>query len=95
MTQLLEPSITVGTLVWLLSSVDPDMLDQLVVGAEGLETLLALDVGFSSRFLSWLLIREMENVRLSPITLSTLFRWIFRVPEECESDPKGLFDASF
>lgn len=41
-TQLLEPSVAVGALVWLFASVDPDVLDQLVVAAERLEALLAL-----------------------------------------------------
>lgn len=42
MAELLEPAVAVRALVWLLSSVHPDVLHQLVVGAEGLEALLAL-----------------------------------------------------
>lgn len=40
--QLLELAITVGTFVGLLAGVDPDVLHQLVVGGEALQTLLAL-----------------------------------------------------
>lgn len=40
--QLLELAITVGTFVGLLAGVDADVLDQLVVGGEALQTLLAL-----------------------------------------------------
>lgn len=40
--QLLELAITVGTFVGLLAGVDPDVLHQLVVGGEALETLLTL-----------------------------------------------------
>lgn len=45
MAQLLKPSITVGAFVRLLSSVYPDVLNELMVGAKGLQALLAL-VGF-------------------------------------------------
>lgn len=34
--QLLEAAVAVGAFVWLLTSVDPDVLHQLVVGGEGL-----------------------------------------------------------
>lgn len=40
--QLLELAITVGTFVGLLAGVDADVLHQLVVGGEALQTLLAL-----------------------------------------------------
>lgn len=40
--ELLEPSVAVGALVRFLSGVDPDMLDELMVRAEGLQALLAL-----------------------------------------------------
>lgn len=40
--ELLEPSLAVGTLVRFLTGVHAYVLDQLVVGAERLETLLAL-----------------------------------------------------
>lgn len=40
--ELFEPALAVGTLVRLLTSVHTDVLHQLVVGAERLETLLAL-----------------------------------------------------
>lgn len=40
--ELFEPALAVGTLVRLLAGVDANVLDQLVVGAERLETLLAL-----------------------------------------------------
>jgi len=40
--QLLKSTITVGTLVWLLSSVYPDVLHELVVTGKALHTLLAL-----------------------------------------------------
>lgn len=43
--KLLEATVAVRTLVGLLSRVNTDVLDQLVVGRERLETLLAL-VGF-------------------------------------------------
>lgn len=41
-TQLFEPAVAVRAFVGLLSRMDPDMLDQLVVGGERLEALLAL-----------------------------------------------------
>lgn len=40
--QLLEAAVAVGTLVGLLARVDTDVLQQLVVGGERLEALLAL-----------------------------------------------------
>lgn len=40
--ELFESALAVGTLVRLLAGVDANVLDQLVVGAERLETLLAL-----------------------------------------------------
>ena len=40
--ELLEAPVAVGALVGLLSGVDADVLHQLVVGGERLETLLAL-----------------------------------------------------
>jgi hypothetical protein len=42
MAQLLEAPVTVRTFVGFLSCMNADVLDQLVVGREGLETLLAL-----------------------------------------------------
>lgn len=42
MTELFEPPVTVGALIRLLPSMDPNVLDELVVRAEGLQTLLAL-----------------------------------------------------
>lgn len=41
-TELFKPSITVGTFVWLLASVDPNMLHQLMVAAERFQALLTL-----------------------------------------------------
>lgn len=40
--ELFEPSLAVGTLVRFLAGMDANVLDQLVVGAERLETLLTL-----------------------------------------------------
>lgn len=40
--ELFEPALAVGTFVRLLTGVHADVLDQLVVGAEWLEALLAL-----------------------------------------------------
>ena len=40
--ELFEPAVTVRTFVGLLSGVDSNMLHQLMVGAERLETLLTL-----------------------------------------------------
>lgn len=42
MAKLFEPALAVGTLVRLLTGMDANVLDQLMVGAERLETLLAL-----------------------------------------------------
>jgi len=40
--ELFEPALAIGTLVRLFAGVHAYVLDQLVIGAEGLETLLAL-----------------------------------------------------
>lgn len=40
--ELLEAAVAVGASIGFFARMDPDVLDQLVVGRKGLETLLAL-----------------------------------------------------
>lgn len=42
MTELLEASIAIGTLIWFFARMDPDVLDQLMVAAERFQALLTL-----------------------------------------------------
>lgn len=42
MAKLFEPAVTVAALIGLLAGMNPDMLHELMIAREGLETLLAL-----------------------------------------------------